>query len=143
MIVDAENKIVKLCAEGIAAEMEGDVLTAMKCYNAAWNENTNDYEACIAAHYMARLQDGVEEMLHWNKLALQYADNAAYEDVAMFYPSLYLNIGKSYEDMGESVKALEYYYLGAGKAEILPADRLGVITRDALMQRIQDIESKR
>lgn len=142
MAVDAENKIVKLCAEGIAAEMEGDVLAAMKCYNRAWEEKSSDYEACIAAHYLARLQDGAEAMLYWNEMALQCAKNVAHELVAAFYPSLYLNVGKCYEDMGEHRKALDYYYSGVDTTGELPDDRLGNITRAALLQHIQNIETK-
>ena len=142
MTVDAENKIVKLCAAGITAEMEGDVLAAMKCYNSAWEEKTSDYEACIAAHYLARLQNSAEAMLYWNEMALEYANNVAYELVAAFYPSLYLNVGKCYEDMGEHRKALECYYTGVDKTGELPDDRLGNITRAALLQHIQNIEAK-
>ena len=126
-----------LCAAGIEAEMQGEFTTAMEHYTEAWEIRVNDFEACIAAHYMARLQNCAEDMLHWNKLALQYADTLPVESVAVFYPSLYLNVGNSYEALGDGENAMKYYKAGVARSGILPGDRLGNITREALMQHIE------
>ncbi|RGC68468.1 hypothetical protein C5N14_13190 [Micromonospora sp. MW-13] len=34
---------------------------------------TDDYDACVAAHYLARQQDDPEEILRWNQEALRHA----------------------------------------------------------------------
>ena len=134
--IDKTNKVVMLCAAGIEAEMQGDFTTAIQQYAKAWEAGTNDFEACIAAHYMARLQNCAEDMLHWNKLALQHADALPAEYVAAFYPSLYLNVGNSYEESGDKESAMKYYKAGVARLGVLPDDRLGRVTREALMRHI-------
>jgi len=132
MSVDPNNEIVKLCAEGIQAEMEGNHDTARQLYTEAWHLRTNDYESCIVAHYMARIQPAPAGILHWNLEALTYADKVGGESVEPFYPSLYLNIGKAYEDTGDVVAARKYYLLGERKCGLLPDSDLGRLTRDAI-----------
>jgi hypothetical protein len=63
MTIDPENPVVRLCAEGIQAESAGERLRAAELYLKAWNERTNSLEACIAAHYVARVQSTAEEVL--------------------------------------------------------------------------------
>jgi tetratricopeptide (TPR) repeat protein len=133
MPIDPENPTVKLCAQGIEAEMNGNHDQAGKLYQQAWEISTNDYESCIAAHYLARLQTAPSDSLHWNLQALLFADKVGDERVATFYPSLYLNVGKAYEDSGNASEAKRHYQLGLGKTSALPDDRLGNITRDGLM----------
>ena len=132
MSIDPNNPIVKLCAEGIQAEMEGNTTLAGNRYNLAWEGRTNDYDACIIAHYMARIQTSPQDTLHWNLEALNHADKVDDDSVALFYPSLYLNIGKSYEDLGNNAEARKYYSLGDELADPLPDDRLGNMTRDGI-----------
>jgi hypothetical protein len=52
--IDPNNAVVKLCAEGIAAEIGGRAEEAGMLYAQAWNACTDAYERCIAAHYIAR-----------------------------------------------------------------------------------------
>lgn len=137
MNIDPENPVIKLCAEGIAAEMQRDFETAAALYTRAWAQQNSDYEACIVAHYLARVQSNLEDILHWNLEALRYADMVADDSVVTFYPSLYLNIGRAYEEQGRIEEARQYYELGIAKADILPDTALGNITRDALERAIQ------
>jgi hypothetical protein len=81
---------------------------------------------------MARLQADPADSLHWNMEALSFADKVGDERVEAFYPSLFLNVGKAYEDSGNAGDALRYYQLGSDKAAVLPDDGLGEITRDGL-----------
>ncbi len=131
-MVDPDNEVVKLCAAGIQAEMEGRHSEASRLYIQAWQQRTNDYEACIVAHYMARIQPDAAGMLHWNLEALAHADKVGDESVDAFYPSLYLNVGKAYEDLRDVLNARKYYELGDIKCSILPDNDLGNITRDAI-----------
>lgn len=73
----------------------------------------DDYDACIAAHYVARFQETPEETLRWNQAALKHADAVKDERVKDFYPSLYVNLGRSYEVLGDQVNAQSYYQLAA------------------------------
>jgi hypothetical protein len=63
--------------------------------------STDNYEACIAAHYLARCHANPEKSLRWNQLALSHADLVNDERVRDFYPSLHLSLGRSYEVVGE------------------------------------------
>jgi tetratricopeptide (TPR) repeat protein len=125
MEIDPNNPVVKLCAEGIAAEMAGRVAEAAALYHQAWEARSDDYDACIVAHYLARVQSSAAEVLRWNQAALDHAGAVADpERVKMFYPSLHLNLGKSYEDIGEAAEARRLYELAERGATTLPNGRL-------------------
>ncbi len=87
-------------------------------YQKAWEAAQDDYEACIAAHYVARHQENHQERLYWNQVALDKADAVNDERVQEFYPSLFLNMGQSYELLGDVVQAKRYYDLAAGLGAI-------------------------
>jgi tetratricopeptide (TPR) repeat protein len=107
--MDLDNPVIKLCLEGTQAEFKGQLAEAQRLYRAAWAAATDDYEACIAAHYVARHQPTPQATLHWNQIALDRADAADADRVGEFYPSLYLNLGRSYELLGNHVEAQRYY----------------------------------
>ena len=111
--MDTNNTIIKLCIEGTQAEFDGRLGDACKLYRQAWEKSTNDYEACIAAHYVARCHQSPEETLRWNREALERANAVSDGSVREFYPSLYLNIGCSYELLGNQAQAEKYYSLAA------------------------------
>ena len=113
MAIDLNNPIVDLCVRGTRAEYEGKKEEACKFYYQAWDTASNDYEACIAAHYMARCQDSPEKILRWNREALERAGAINKEDAREFYPSLYLNLGHSYELLGNQEEAKKYFDLAA------------------------------
>lgn len=120
MEVDPNNPVVKLCAEGIQAEMAGDLEAALDFYMQAWGARQDDYDACVVSHYVARLQQTPEDVLSWNQESLNYADKVNDERVEIFYPSLYLNLGKSHEDLGNRDEARKYYQLAEGTLHVLP-----------------------
>ncbi len=109
--MDLDNPVIQLCLTGIQAEFEGRPDAARRAYAQAWELAQDDYEACVAAHYVARLQSDPEVTLHWNQVALGRAEAAGDERVRDFYPSLYLNLGQSFEDLGNGTEAQHYYAL--------------------------------
>jgi tetratricopeptide (TPR) repeat protein len=111
--LDPNNPVIKLCIEGSRAEFEGKPDAARALYQQAWEASTDDYEACIAAHYMARHQEDPQDRFYWNKEALERAGAVTDSRVDFFYPSLYLNMGKSYELLGNQPEAQRYYALAA------------------------------
>ena len=113
-MIDIDNPVVKLCLEGTQAEFQGRIDDARALYRQAWDISQDDYEGCIAAHYLARYQESIEEALRWNQEALRRANAVASERVQSFYPSLYLNLGHSYEMVGNQTEAQRYYDLAAG-----------------------------
>jgi hypothetical protein len=112
--MDLDNPVVSLCLEGSRAEFEGRPAEARTLYEQAWQAAQDDYEACIAAHYVARFQDSPQETLHWNQEALRRAEAVSDGRAQSFLPSLYLNLGRSYELLGQATEAARYYGLAAG-----------------------------
>jgi hypothetical protein len=111
--MDISNPIIQLCMEGSRAEFEHSPEDARALYQQAWEACTDDYEACIAAHYAARFQKTPEETLQWNQTALDHANAVPDGRVKDFYPSLYLSLGYAYELLGNQVEAQRYYNLAA------------------------------
>jgi tetratricopeptide (TPR) repeat protein len=106
--LDLENPVVRLCVAGVHAEQAGDGEGAAEVYREAWDARSNDLEASIAAHYMARVQADERARLEWNRTALERAE-AAGEGTASFLPSLLLNLGHSLEALGELADAAGAY----------------------------------
>ena len=116
------NPVVRLCIEGTHAEFEHRNEDARALYQKAWELRKDDYDACIAAHYVARFQDSLEETLYWNQVALEHAIVAQDERVAEFYPSLYVNLGNVYEILGYREEAQKFYDLAANLGIIHQSD---------------------
>lgn len=112
--MDTKNPVIELCIEGTRCEFDGKKSAACELYRLAWEAARDDYEACIAAHYLARCPDSAEEIFYWNQVALERADAIKDDRVKDFYPSLYLNLGRSYELLGNHVEAKKYFDLAAG-----------------------------
>jgi hypothetical protein len=111
--MDLNNPTIQLCMAGTRAEFEHRIEDARLLYQQAWDARTDDYGACIAAHYVARFQDSAEESLRWNQLAVKHANAVNDERVKDFYPSLYLSLGRSDELVGNQSEAQRYYDLAA------------------------------
>lgn len=101
MQFDKNSEVVKRCAEGMLLEGQGKANEARHLFNQAWTLATTEFEKFTAAHYVARHQDSVEEKLTWDKQALTHALKLDIEDISDVLPSLYLNIGKCYEDLNQ------------------------------------------
>jgi hypothetical protein len=94
---------------GVTAEFERRPNDARRLYAEAWDLAADDYERCVAAHYVAHLEDDPNEALRWNLLALENAERADPALVTEFLPSLYVNLGHSYERTGQNELATRYY----------------------------------
>ena len=127
--MDPNNPVVKLCVEGMQAESEGRRDDARLLFEQAWEASTNDFDACMAAHYMARHQPDAHATLHWNQEAVRRADAITDDRVREFYPSLYLNLGHSYEELGDAVKACHYYTVAAARLNDVPTGPYGDLVR--------------
>jgi len=111
--MDLNNLVIQLCTAGTRAEFEHRLEDTRILYQQAWEARTDDYDACIAAHYVARFQNSAEESLRWNQIALEHANVINDERIKDFYPSLYLNLGRSYELVGNPSEAQKYYGFAA------------------------------
>ncbi|HEY1017177.1 MAG TPA: hypothetical protein VGE07_30970 [Herpetosiphonaceae bacterium] len=111
---------IALCMAGMRAEAAGDHAAARECYEQAWTASADALDACAAAHYLARQAADPAEALRWNQQALRSADAADVEQVAAFYPSLHLNLGWSWEQLGDQAAALSCYRRAAASLAALP-----------------------
>lgn len=132
MHFDPNNKIVKLCAEGMAAEGEGKKEEALKLFEKAWNEASNNFEKFTSAHYVARHQATIADKLKWDKTALDFALKIADGSMNGTYPSLYLNIGKCYEDLNDFKTAKENYELALSFTDFLDNDGYGKMLKGGI-----------
>lgn len=112
--------VTNLCAAGMTLEAQGKKEEAGQLFSEAWDRASGNLEKCIAAHYLARCKNTPGDRLTWNIKALEYARKSEDDAVNGYYPSLYLNIARSYEDLGRTGDAAHHYALAAGAAEALP-----------------------
>jgi len=101
MEFNPNNNVIKLCIEGMAMEEKGKAEEASKLFLQAWNKATNEFEKFTAAYYVARHQENASDKLKWFETALQSALRINDVSVAGAYPSLYSNIAKCYEELGD------------------------------------------
>ncbi|MBN9660224.1 MAG: hypothetical protein J0H49_18700 [Acidobacteria bacterium] len=130
--MDPENLVVRLCVKGMECEFAGDFDGAAQAFQTAWELSTDDFERCIAAHYLARHQKTAAGTLEWNQRSLHHAAAVDEDRVRGFYPSLYLNLGKSHEDLGNREEAKQFYEQAANVLDALAEGRYGGIVRDAV-----------
>jgi hypothetical protein len=135
--LDPDNPVVKLCVAGMRAEGDGHLEEAAELFRQAWTARQDDFEACIAAHYVARHQPTPEDSLRWNEVALAGAEAAQAkavggERVQGFYASLYLNLGHAHEMLGHTAEARRFYDLAAGQLEAVPGGRYGEMVRGGI-----------
>ena len=98
MPIDPNNPVVLLCAAGM--ERDGEPEEARRLFQHAWDARRNDYDAAIAAHYLARHQPTPDETLRWNSLAVTHAERVGDGRTTELFPSLYLNLASSLTALG-------------------------------------------
>lgn len=98
MPFDATNPVVALCAEGMA--VDGDADAARALFERAWEIRRDDFDAAVAAHFLARHQPTPELTLYWNALAVDHAIRVADDRAQELLASLYLNLGDAHRVVG-------------------------------------------
>ncbi|MFF7359365.1 hypothetical protein [Streptomyces sp. NPDC008125] len=134
MDMDTGNPVVGLCTQGMQAEAEGRDTDAERLFLQAWESATGDYEACVAAHYLARHQPTPERTLHWNRESLHRADLVGDERVAAFYPSLYVSLAKAHQHLGKPDEARGSFRLAAARIGAVPPGPYADWTRVAIAE---------
>lgn len=133
MYIDPTNEIVKLCVKGIEAEAAGDSDYARQLSQEAWDKASNDFEAFIAAHYLARHQNP-EGALKWNMEALIRATGMKDDNIRSHLPSLYLNVARSFEELKDPAGAVGYYNLAADNCVHLPPGPYGEMIKSGIQE---------
>jgi hypothetical protein len=143
--LDPTNPVLVLCATGMAAG--GDSAVAVDCFARAWAARTDDFEAAVAAHYVARAQLTKGEKLVWDARAAAHAEAArAAGDrrVDGLMASLYLNLGDSLLAEGRRAEARESATLAERALATLPDNGYRLFVAGGigrLRRRVDQIES--
>ncbi len=140
MEYDANNKIVRLCAEGMELEGLGKKEEAFNLFRQAWDEASNDFEKFTSAHYIARHQENIEDKLKWDEAALELALKINDDNVKGAFPSLYLNIAKCYEDLNDLDNARKSYRLALLHTDLLPDNGYGNMIKGGIMNGLDRVK---
>ena len=111
------NNVVKLCLQGMAMEDQGKADEASRLFLQAWKEATDDFEKFLAAYYVARHQENVNDKIKWLETSLQFALKINDVTVKSAFPSLYSNIAKCFEELNDPDNAKENYELAQSFTE--------------------------
>jgi len=117
-MIDPTNPVVVLCAEGMAAE--GTPAEARRLFERAWAARRDDYDAAIAAHFVARHQPNAADTLRWNAVAVRHAEAVPGGRAAGLLASLYLNLGDAQASVGNDVAAVAAVQLAVNHLAALP-----------------------
>jgi hypothetical protein len=120
----------------------GDPTSGRHRLLACWAQTTSDDHAhrCVLAHYLADLQDSLDDEVAWDSIALeehaQLNDDAltavGISNVAGLAPSLHLNLGDGYLRQGRVSEAAEQLRQGQAAVSVLEDDGYGRLVRDGL-----------
>jgi tetratricopeptide (TPR) repeat protein len=142
MQFDPENKINKLCIEGMDLEGQGKNEEASMVFLQAWEQASDDKEKFTAAHYGARHQKSVADKLAWDEIALNLVLKFRDDRVQGAYPSLYLNIAKGYEDLKEFEKATKNYEIALSYTHFLHDDGYGKMIKGGIANGLYRIKER-
>jgi tetratricopeptide (TPR) repeat protein len=141
MTIDSNNTVVALCAAGMA--IEGDTPAARRLFEQAWEVRRDDYDASIAAHFLARHQTTVEDRLAWNIRAARHAEVVADDRARELKASLYLNLADAYLAVGDSAEARAAIRRAAESLDDLPVDGYRDFVKrgiDGLVRRLDEFD---
>lgn len=141
MWFDPSNPVIALCAEGM--QLEGEPARALALFEQAWAMRRDDFEASVAAHFVARHQPSPALTLHWNEIALRAADAFEDERTAALVPSLCLNLADSYLIDGRIDAAAELGRRGVRALEKVPQDGYADFVRMGLTRLLQRVRASR
>lgn len=135
---------------GIGAAVEqgraGDKAQAREALAGLWERVGSAGDAlhrCSIAHYLADLQDAVEDELLWDQRALaavvDLSDERAQRfhenlQVRGFLPSLHLNLADDYRRVGDADRARHHLGVAGELADGLPDDDYGSLIRGGIQQ---------
>ncbi|HEY8308336.1 MAG TPA: hypothetical protein VIG79_16820 [Lapillicoccus sp.] len=140
--------------EAIGLAQTGDRMIGRQALLACWEQTDLPEHAfrCVLAHYLADVEDSVDDEVAWDTTALaEYAhlrgaDLAAVgiPDATGLAPSLHLNLGDGFLRQGRTAEAAEQLSAGLEAVAALGDDGYGRMIRDGLdrlASRIDSVES--
>ncbi len=137
MQFDHTNPVIALCVAGMQVDGEPD--KALALFEQAWEQRRDDFDASVAAHFLARHQATTEDTLFWNECALHHADALQDGRACELLPSLCLNLADSYFAMGRRSKSRDLAHRAARSLEGLPAGGYGEFVRGGIARLLERI----
>ncbi len=113
MQFNPNNHVIQLCIQGITHKEKNQQDEAGRLFSQAWDEATNDFEKFLAAYFVARQQKEESHQLQWLEKSLHFAREINNENVRSALPTLYSNISKCYEKLGDINNAKQYKELAS------------------------------
>ena len=123
----------------------GDRAAARRDLEAIWTEveqsGGDAFHRCVIAHFMADLQDDLQDELMWDERALaavaRVTDERAQEfDASLrvrgFMPSLYLSLADDHRRLGDADGAHNFLGLARDTIDALGDDAYGALVRSGL-----------
>jgi hypothetical protein len=120
----------------------GDCVRGKDLLEACWASTESDDHAqrCVVAHYLADLQDALDEELRWDETALSEYQHVGETDLsavgiasaAGLAPSLHLNVGDGYARRGDLAAARRELDAGLACVAALGDDEYGTMIRQGL-----------
>ena len=101
---------------------EGAPEQARRLFEQAWDARRDDYDAAIAAHYVARHQLTPLLTLDWNTRAITHCERLGDDRASELLPSLYLNLADSLLTVGRRSEAHAAVERAAKHLAMLPSD---------------------
>lgn len=120
MQFDLDNPVMQLCAAGM--QVDGEPAKALALFEQAWAARRDNFDASVAAHFVARHQDTPRATLEWNERALAYADAIGDSRADALLPSLCLNLAESYRLVARFDQAEQLAQRGLQALAALPDD---------------------
>lgn len=120
MLSDFDNPVMQLCAAGM--QVDGEPAKALALFEQAWAARRDDFDASVAAHYVARHEATPRATHEWNERALQHADAVPDDRAVSLVPSLCLNLAESYRLDSRCEQAEALAQRGLLALDALPAD---------------------
>lgn len=99
------NPVIQRCLQAMGADAKGQPKEAAALFLQAWHEATNDFEKFITAHLVGRHERDPHEQLKWLDKALEAAKKTGSISVQTALPSLYRDMARCYEALGDMDKA--------------------------------------
>lgn len=126
----------------VAEAQTGEPASGRQRLLSCWAQTgTGDHAyRCVLAHYLADLQDSLDEEVAWDRTALEEHQHlpgdaltpVGIPDVAGLAPSLHLNLGDGYLRQGRVTEATEQLRQGQAALGVLADDGYGRMVRDGL-----------
>ena len=126
----------------VQVSMGGDRIRGKDLLAACWASTDNDDHAqrCVLAHYLADLQDNLDEEIRWDETALSEYQHVGETGLAAIgiasaaglAPSLHLNVGDGYARRGDLSAARRELDAGLACVATLGDDGYGTMIRKGL-----------